>query len=212
MAGTLYDIIFNNITLRDPVGTRLNGIQWDPTENAVTGSVMHAIDLRSVRVHDSASLALLPQTSAADDLGLYVGTFGTASHIIKTYDVKTVGATTLYGRFSAFVPPRYKTGEGFKLRFYAGMLSALADTTCTIDCVAYKIDKESGIGSDLVTTSAISMNSLTFANKDFTLTSSGLEVGDELDVRVAITPTDGGGATAVYGAIGAIGVLCSLQG
>ncbi len=211
MTATFDNIVGDTLTLRNEAGNRLGGMQWSAAELAVAASVVHPIDLRTVRVWDSAALALLPQTSVSDDLGLYVGTFATSSWIIKTFDVKTL-TTTLYGRFSAFVPPRFVTGQGFGVRFWAGMLGAVADTSFTIDLQAYKISGETGIGSDLVTTSATAMNSLVFANKDFVITSSGLAVGDELDCRVALSVVDAAGASAVAGAIGKIGVICTLQG
>ena len=46
----------------------------------------------------------LPNPSANDDLGLYGGTFGTASPTIQTRDVKALGAVTHYARCQFVLP------------------------------------------------------------------------------------------------------------
>lgn len=169
------------------------------------------VPFENFRVWD-AYQTLLPGTSATDDLGLYGGTFATASQLIRTYDVKTVGATTLYARTRVIIPAEYDDGETIQFRIHCGMVTTVADTSCTIDLQAYEVDSEGGISADLITTSATTMNSLTFANKDFTVTSSGIVAGDILDVRVAIAVNDGASVGAVIAAIGAFNLLCDIRG
>lgn len=171
----------------------------------------YPIPWSSWRVWD-AYQTVLPGTSASDDLGLYGGTFASASPSIKTYDVKAAGAVTLYARTMLWMPPEYDAGQTVTLRFYAGMVTTVADTTATIDAQCYESDKAAGIGSDLVTTAATTINSLTPANKDFVVTSSGLTAGDILDLRVAIAINDAATATAVIGMIGAAYLLLDIRG
>lgn len=157
----------------------------------------------------------LPGTSVADDLGLYGGTWGTNAIRVMTYDVKTVGATTLYaaGRFA--LPIEYDAGEGVVMRFSAGMVGAIADTSCTLDLETYLIDGVGGLDgspTDLCATAAQSINSLTFANKDFTITSSGLVPGDELEFRIAVAVNDGAGGVSVQAAIATIQRLLDIRG
>lgn len=154
----------------------------------------------------------LPGTSAADDLGLYGGTFATDSPSIRTYDVKTAGAVTLYARAGVPLPAEYDDGEDVVVRFHAGMLTTVADTTATIDLQAYESDGEAGIGSDLVTTAATTINSLTLADKDFVINAAGLVAGDILDMRVALAINDGASGTAVIGIIGAAYLACDIRG
>ena len=170
------------------------------------------IPLGDWRIWDSASRAVLPNTSATDDLGLIVGAFSSASHVIRTYDVKTVGATALYARTQFILPPEYDGGESISFRAYAQMVTTVADTSCTIDMQAYKHDKEAGISADLVTTTATSMNTLTGANYDFVITPTGLAAGDTLDLRIHIAPNDGAGGTAVIAEIGFTGMLLDIKG
>lgn len=154
----------------------------------------------------------LPGTPLADDLGLVGGTFGTDSPSLQTEDLKAAGATTSYARFAVQLPPEYDDGQTVVLRLHAGMLTTVADTSATVDVEAYKSDSEAGIGADLCATSATTINSLTPADKDFTITPTSLAAGDWLDVRVAVAVNDGATATAVKAIIGSVELLCDIRG
>lgn len=203
-----------------PYGINVNGdirytgsfVTKIPRSDLVQDSLAaYAIPWGSWRVWN-AYQTVLPGTSASDDLGLYGGTFASASPSIQTYDVKNAGAVTLYARTMLWLPPEYDAAQTVTLRFYAGMLTTVASATATIDAECYKSDNAAGIGSDRVTTSATTINSLSLANKDFTVTSSGLSAGDILDLRVAIAINDSATATAVIGIIGAAYLLLDIRG
>lgn len=174
-------------------------------------NVRFPVKLTDLRVWD-AYQTNLPGTAAADDLALIGGTFGTAPPVVSAGDLKAAGATTRYARFQTELPECYDPGETFKLSFSSGMVTTIADTSCTIDVQCYKIDKITGIGSDLCATAAITINSLVFADKEFTITPSGLEAGDVFDVRIAITCTDAATGTAVTPTIAAIDRVCDIKG
>jgi hypothetical protein len=163
------------------------------------------------RVHDALQ-TVLPGTSASDDLGLYGGTFGTSQPLIRTYDVKAAGSLNLYARALVRLPAEYQAAETVKLRLKAGMVTTVADTACTVDVEAYKVGKDNSLGADICATSATTMNSLTFADKDFTITASTLSPGDVLDVRVKIAVNDAATVTAVIAAIGGIDLLADIKG
>ena len=169
------------------------------------------IMLTGLRVWD-AFATNLPGTAATDDLALIGGTFATAPPTISAGDLKAAGATTRYARFQMQLPECYDSGETITLSIMAGMVTTVADTSCTVDVQCYKIDKATGIGADLCATAAITMNSLVFAAKAFTITSSGLVAGDVFDVRIAITCTDAATVTAVTPTIAAIDLLCDIRG
>lgn len=168
------------------------------------------VEFALFRVHDALQTTL-PGTSASDDLGVYGGTFGSTGPLIRTYDVKTL-TTTLYARALVRLPAEYDGGEALTLRIKAGMVTTVAGTSCTVDVEAYKVDKAGAVGSDICATAAQSINSLTFANKDFTITPTALTAGDVLDVRLAISVVDGATATAVIGAIGGVDLLAAIRG
>jgi hypothetical protein len=155
----------------------------------------------------------LPGTGATDDLALISGTWATGVPSIQTGDLKNAGATTRYARVQVQLPPEYVAGETVTLRVYAGMVTTVASSSATIDFEVYKTDR--GIlvsGSDLCATAATTINSLTFGNKDFTITATSLSPGDILDIRMAIAVSDTATGTAVIGCAGAVEILADIKG
>jgi hypothetical protein len=185
-----------------PVTARSNLVQDAAAE--------YAVPLVLLRVHDALHTNL-PGTSATDDLALSGGTFGTDSPKITTGDVKA-STVTRYARFQFELPPEYDGGETVTLRMHAGMETTVADTSATIDVECYKSDREAGIGSDICGTAAQSINSLTLADKDFSITPSGLAAGDVLDIRLTVAVTDSSTGTAVIASIGAVEMLLDIKG
>jgi hypothetical protein len=110
------------------------------------------------------------------------------------------------------LPECYEAGETVTLSLSAGVVTTVASVSCTVDVECYELDKIGGIGSDLCTTSATTINSLVFAAKSFTITSSGLVAGDVLDVRLTIAVNDAATVTAVTPTIAAIDLLCDIKG
>lgn len=174
-------------------------------------NVRRKIDLTDWRVWDAMATAL-PGTSASDDLGLVGGTFGTNSPSIQTSDLKAAGATTRYARVTLSLPHTYVAGQSVTIRAHAGMKTTVADASATIDFEVYRADDEGGIGSDICATAAQSINSLTLADKDFSITPTTLLPGDTLDIRMAVTVTDAASVTAVIGIVGGIELLLDVKG
>ena len=110
------------------------------------------------------------------------------------------------------IPDNYEAAADVVLRLHAGMKTTVADTTATVDAEAYKSDEEAGISSDLVTTAAATINSLTLSDVDFTISGGTLSPGDLLDIRIAVAINDGATGTAVIGQIGAVKLLCDTRG
>lgn len=176
-------------------------------------SAIYTVPWEVFRTWDSYATNL-PGTAADDDLALEGNTFATGSPAIEAGDLKAAGSTTRYARFGFVLPAEYDDGETVTLRFYAGMQTTVADTECTLDVAAYEPDYETGIGSDLVATAATTdnMNSTTFANIDFTITSSGLVSGDMLDCRASVLCNDAATGTAVIPTIGRVMFLLDIRG
>jgi hypothetical protein len=172
----------------------------------------HKIALEDWRVWD-AYATLLTATAASDDLALVGGTFGTAHPSIQTGDLKNAGATTRYARIVLTLPHSYVAAETIKIRLSAGMLTTVASSAATVDVEAYRHDEDTTLtGSDICATAAQSINSLTFANKDFVITSTTLGPGDSIDVRIAIAVNDSATATAVIGCVGGAELLLDVKG
>lgn len=169
-----------------------------------------AIPLTDLRVHDAVS-SLLPATAAADDLGLVSGTYGTDGPLLKTSDAKAT-TVTQYARVLVPVDDLWVTGETYQVRIIAGMDTTVSDTTATVDLEAYVPDGDGAVGSDICATAAQSINSLTTANFDFTITTTSLTDGDILDLRITVAITDSATATAVYGQIYGIQIMRDTKG
>lgn len=169
-----------------------------------------ALPLSSAYTWDAIQTRL-PGTPASDDLGFVNGTWGTDAKTIQTGDVKASN-TTRYAGFEIQVPHNYDDGQTIQLRVRAGMKTTVSDGTATVDVEVYKSDGDGLVGSDLCSTSAQSINSLTIADKDFTITASSVDPGDKLFVRVAVAVNDAATATAVIGLITNVDLLCDTRG
>jgi hypothetical protein len=181
----------------------------DPTKMAQRVLAEYVVPVHAFRVWDA--VASNPVSAAAsDDLGLVTGTWGTNPVRITAGDLKAVGATTRRIYFSIPVPPNFENGQTIQIRANAKMETTIADTTCTIDFEAYAGSSGSP-GSDLVTTSATSMNSLTASNYDFTVTGSSL-AGKLLECRMSIACNDAATGTAVTPAVYKVSLLCDTRG
>lgn len=171
----------------------------------------YPVKLTDFRVWDALQTNL-PGTSSSDDLGLIGGTFGSASPVLQTYDVKAAGAVTLRARTTINLPVEFGSAETVNIRVRGGMTTTVADNSATVDIEAYKIDEFGGISADLCATAAQTINSLTSADKDFVISSSTLSAGDQLDVRVSVAVNDAATGTAVKATLGKVSLLCDVRG
>lgn len=182
------------------------------TDLLLESLVAHPIPWTSWRVWDALQTNL-PGTPATDDLGLVGGTFGTATPSLQTEDLNNAGATNNRARAIITLPPNFVAAGQVRLKFTAGMLTNPADTTATLDAEAYLLDGEAGItGSDLVSTSALSINSTTLAEKEFTVDGSSLSPGDQLDVRITTAINDAATGAEVKGIISYAALRCDIRG
>lgn len=171
-----------------------------------------AIPLTSFRVFDAMGTNL-PSAGATDDLGLVGGTFSSATPSLRTEDLKKAGATSNRARVLVQLPWEYVSAQTVTLRFKAGMITTVADTTATLDCEAFKLqdDPDDAIGSDLCATAATTINSVTFANIDFVITATALAAGDILDVRITTAVSDAATNTPVIAGITSAKLLCDVR-
>lgn len=181
-----------------------------PTQLAQRSNQIAPIPFTNCRVWD-AMATMVVGTPASDDLGLVTGTPGTHQPKLSTGDVKA-SSTSRKVAFELEVPSNYDDGQTFTLRIKAGLETTIADTSCTIDVSAYKPSGTGTVGSDLVTTAAQSINSLTSADKDFVIDESAIDPGDKLIVIVTIATVDAATATAVTACIYSITRRCDTRG
>jgi hypothetical protein len=168
------------------------------------------IPLTQARTWDSVAVNL-PAAATGDDLGLVSGTFGTNPARITAGDVKALGPTTRRLYMAIPIPANYEDGQTIQLQIRAKMETTVADVSCTLDAEVY-VGADGTVGSDLVTTAAQSMNSLSAAAYTFTINATGVDPGDLLEVRLSIASNDAATATAVTPAIYSIALLCDTRG
>jgi hypothetical protein len=168
------------------------------------------VPLTQARTWDAVA-SNLPASATSDDLGLVSGTFGTNPARITAGDVKALGPTTRRLYLAIPIPANYEDGQTIQLQIRAKMETTVADVSCTLDAEAY-VGSDGSLSSDLVTTSAQSMNSLTAAAYTFTVNATGVDPGDLLEVRLSIASNDAATATAVTPAIYSIALLCDTRG
>ncbi len=184
-----------------------SGARTDLTQEDL---VAYGIPLTSLKVHD-AMITNLPGTAATDDMALITGTPGTAVPTLQGVDF---GGTTTdeKGAFEFILPPEYVDGQTLTLRVRGAMLTTISDGTATVDAEVWKSDGDGAAGSDICATAAQSINSLTPANKDFTITPTGLVTGDRLLVRLAFIGSDTGDAGAMISEISEVKMLLDIKG
>ena len=174
---------------------------------------VYVVPLTELRVHD-APATNLPAAAANDDMGLINGTFGTDLPTLQGIDFKA-GSTDEKSRFQWALPPEYVAGGTVTLRISAGMITTISDGTCTLDVEVFESGRVGAVsGSDLYAGAegGQSINSVTLADKDYTLTPTTLVAGDLLDVRLSFVGTDTATGTAVIPEIAQIEFLVDVKG
>ncbi len=180
---------------------------------AVAALQAFPIPLTSFRVFDNMA-ALLPSAGADDDLGIIEGTHGTDTPSLQADDHDSEGsAQSNSARVLVQLPWDYVAGNAVTLRFMAGMITTIASTTATLDCLVFKQqdDPDDAIGSDLYTGAAKSINAMVAVNTDFSLTATALSPGDILDVKITTAVDDTGTGTPVIAAISWAHLLCDVR-
>lgn len=98
--------------------------------------------------------------------------------------------------FEFRVPQNYVAGAPITLRLNAGMKTTVSDISATIDAEVYRAAAPT---VDICATAATTINSLTAANKDFTITPTNVVPGEMLICVVTIAIVDSATGTAVIG-------------
>jgi len=170
----------------------------------------YTVPLTSLRVWD-AMATNLPTAAANDDMGLITGTPGSDVPTVQGVDF---GGTTSDEKagFEVVLPPEYDAGNTVTLRLRAAMLTTVSDTSCTVDLQCYKSDRDGVASADLCATAAQSMNTLTPANYDFTITPTGFTAGNRLVFVIAFAGSDTGDAGTMIPEISEIELLLDVRG
>lgn len=193
--------------------SRFSGPMTRSNIDSDSGSVIE-IPLHGWRIWDNVAANLGATPTSTDDLAYNAGVYGTGIEYLATkdYNGAAVGAVIHYARQRITLPFNYVAYSSVSIRLCGGMLLAVASVSGTALVEAYVCARSKLVsGSNLVTTAATTINSLTFADTDFALTSSALVAGTVLDLRVRIT-MESVTATSHFGAISHTEAILTLQG
>lgn len=153
------------------------------TDRVTETDLEFELPIQAFRVWDAYQTLL--GTGAADDMGIITGTFGSGTPYLSSGELNASGALTRYARLMFQIPYHFVGAQDFRLRLVAGMVTSVASVSATIDAEIRVSNGIGGInGSDIVTTSATSVNTVGATTNDFLCTGSGLERGQMLDLRI----------------------------
>ena len=169
----------------------------------------YPIKLTDCKVHD-ALITNLPGTAANDDMALITGTPGTNAPTLQGVDFGGT-ATDEACAFQFALPQSYRDGETITLRCHAGMLTTVSDGTATLDCECWSDDGDGTLSADICATAATTINSVTLADIDFTITPTGLVGGDLLNFRLTFGGSDTGNAGVMIPTVTRIDVLLDIN-
>lgn len=161
--------------------------------------------LTNARVHD-AMATVLPTTAANDDMAIITGTPGTDAPTLQGVDFGGVTSDEKCA-FEYVLPPQYRAASPLTIRVRGAMLTTVSDGTATVDVEAWLAGADGAVGSDICATAAQSINSLTPANKDFTITPTDLVPGSRLIIRISFAGSDTGNVGVMIPEISKVSAL-----
>lgn len=212
VGGTSYKLAKVTLQVGDTVTIDAQGVRVTDangnTKNTqgTTQVVNHTLDLTQARVWDALQTTA-PGTAANDDLAIITGTFLTDAPVLQTSDAKAA-TVTQKTRIAFEVPETYVAGEAITLRINAGMTTTVSGTTATVDA---QVVRQAAPDTDICATAAQSINSLTAASKDFTITPTNVVPGDVLDIVLTVAIVDGATATAVLGTVNSVSLRPTVR-
>ncbi|MBT9153052.1 MAG: hypothetical protein DDT35_01279 [Firmicutes bacterium] len=195
-------------------------VAWDrvvpliPRSNLEQSNLMpFTVPMTDWKVWDAMQTDL-PGVSAADDLALIGGLFGTGTPTLQTWDVRGAGGTgpvLLHARTPIVLPHEYVAGQTVIFRVRAGMLTTAASLSATVDLEVFHSLNGAVVGGDICHSPAQTINSVGLFEREFLIDSSGLSPGDTLDVRLTLAIRDTATTTVVRGFVGLVRLLCDVR-
>jgi len=189
-----------------------SGTQIPISKIAQKSAAITRIKLTDLRKTDGTYDDVLPDSTTTGDsfLSLVGGTHGTATPMVKTADFKTTSGTQSC-RFQADIPANYDDEEDISIRIRARLQND-ADTSKTIDVLAFLEDGDGAVsGSDKCTTAAQTLTT-SWANYTFAITSTGVSAGDSFDIQIDVALNDAASGSAVICEISKIELLTDNRG
>jgi hypothetical protein len=180
------------------------------SEIAMDSLKPYAIPLFSMRTHD-AFQTTLPGTAANDDMAIITGTPGTDAPTLQGVDFGGTSTDEKCG-FQFVLPPEYEAGGQIQVIVRAAMLTTVSDGTATVDVECWPQNDNGAAAADICATAAQSINSLTPADKTFTITPTSRVAGDVLNIRLAFAGSDTGNLGVMIPEISKVTVRLDIRG
>lgn len=217
VSGTSYTLSVVTLQTLDTLMVDADGISvMDSSGQLKQTATSTAVVPFALEAHDwrrTDGVTLVTATGTTTHFGAVYGTPGTDFPHLETLDGKAA-TTVVVARRLFKLPPNYVAGSAITIRARCGMKTTVADNSAgtTIDFSAYSNSGvANGSSADLVTTAAQSINSLTAANYDFTVTPTGLVAGQDIQLQMTLTLTDAATATAVIGTVNHVEIRTSVS-
>ena len=148
----------------------------------------------------------IPLVGNCGDFFITDGGWGDGSLTVKGADV--VNATLPNAmEFIYELPPGYVADGAVTVRFRAKYAGTGTAGTCTIDIECYELDADGAAGADINATAAINLTNA-FADREFTITDTGLAPGDRIRVLMRTSIQETGAANPLYAQLGSMEVEC----
>lgn len=192
------------------MGTALATITGFARADLASEQKVYPIPFTECKVWD-APQTNLPATPSSDDAGLVVGTPGTHALTIQGLDP---GGTTTSSKFTFefALPPEYDATGAVAIRVKGKCGTSIADNSVTIDFNVYRDAGDGTVGSDLMASSAFSINNTSVQTSDMGITSASLNPGDKLIVVGTIAGIDVANAAAIVPTLLAMAMVLSVKG
>ena len=158
----------------------------------------------------NADGTVLDATGASTKFKIVNGGYGAGTLLLQGRNARSATVTDTLG-FEFCLPPEYDDDADIKLNVHAIATGSGTAGTITIDAECYKLSDAGAVGSDLVSTTIITLTA-SFADRTFTITDAGLTGGDRLNFYIRTVVQETGGSNDEYSQIGSIEVQLDIKG
>jgi len=166
---------------------------WVIQSSSTSQHVNLEIPVTSWRIHDAPETVLLTGAGIDDDMGCNAGTYGTTVQSLNALD-NGGGGETFYARQQVVVPMNYAQGHALKLILTVNEVVACV-SAATLDVEVHRVTVPA---ADICATAVQSIVGAAPTDYDFDITSTAVQPGDILDIRIVMVLTADAGERGDY--------------
>ena len=199
------------VALEARIGSAANNGSLPRTALAVESQVTRQVPISSVKAVDGAALGV-----SEDSADLYINV---ASNVWRLRGRTPVGATeACAGIFQYVLPPDYVPGTSLLVLLRTQLVTNLGggagtNNASSVDVEAFEQSTSAAVGSDICATAAQTFTAPNaWESKSFTITGTGLLVGDIVNFRVTTTAIESGASQPIQIEIASILIRHDVRG